>query len=54
MGADRYSNCPSCNGNLREDYEFNLAELSLHVSYSCKCTDCGFSYENKECWDIYA
>lgn len=34
---------------LREDYEIGMAEKGFYVSYSCQCTECGFSfsYERK-------
>lgn len=30
--------------SLREDYEFFLDGFCLEISYSCKCTTCGFTF----------
>ena len=49
MGADRWSDCPTCEGeNLREDYEIGIYNGVFEVDYRGYCRDCGFTYTHQK------
>ncbi len=49
MSADRWTECPKCGGDLREDYDIGVEGDTFQVSFRASCghwrkPGCGFSF----------
>lgn len=47
MSADRWTDCPQCGGNLREDFEVGIWDQKFYVDYGASCRQCKFKHRFK-------